>query len=83
MFETGMFSSLFVYDTFFMNSVLRKKLSVLHGCISPGKKCSCTDLKVFLAYNHNFHVPQKTEALQTFNLEETHLVHATLVLYTL
>ena len=41
-----------------------------------------TDLKVFLAYNHNFHVPQKTEALQTFNLEETHLVHATLVLYT-
>ena len=70
-----------------MNSVATKEntLSVFHGCIPPGKNAcvhSSTDLKVFLAYNHNFHVPQKTEALQTFNLEETHLVHAILVLYT-
>ena len=54
------------------------------GAFHLGKNARvATDLKVFLAYNHNFHVPQKTDALQTFNLEETHLVHATLVLYTL
>jgi hypothetical protein len=55
------------------------------GAFPLGKNAcvhSSTDLKVFIAYNHNFHVPQKTETLQTFNLEETHLVHATLVLYT-